>query len=88
MLDALDLSAYRASGTVKMDEQRFLESFIRRFSESADLSNEYKIEIYDINEIPPKVSLRVLSKTSTSSTGEIVEYNLVNNIDAILETKY
>ena len=45
-------------------------------------------KIYDVNEIPPKVSLRVLSKEKTSATGEIVEFSVVNNIDAILETKY
>ena len=89
MLDAVDLAAYRQDGTVKIDEEKFVESFVRRFAENADLSNEYyKIEIYDINETPPKVSLRVSSASKTSATGEIVEFDVVNNIDAILETKY
>ena len=88
MLDAVDLSVYRDEGRVQIIEDKFLESFIRRFAENAELSNEYKIEIFDINEEPPKVSLRVSSKKDTNATGEIVEYNVVNNIDAILETKY
>ena len=82
MYDAIDLSAYRADGSVVMDEEMFIKSFTRRFASSADLSNEYKIEIFDISEEPPKVSLRVSSKQ------EIVEFDLVNNIDAILETTY
>ena len=88
MMDAVDLAAYRKDGTVRIDEEKFVENFIRRFAENADLSNTYKIEIYDVNEIPPKVSLRVSSSKETSATGEIIDFNIVNNIDAILETKY
>ncbi len=88
MYDAVDLAAYRKDGTVRIEDQKFLENFIRRFAESADLSNEYKIEIYDITETPPKVSLRVSSAKSNTSTGEVIDFNIVNNIDAILETEY
>lgn len=103
MLDAVDLGAYRACkanidgmsddefkkiGCVKIEEEKFVENFIRRFAESAELSRRYVIEIYDINEAPPKVSLRVSSTESTTTTGELVEFDIVNNIDAILETKY
>ena len=72
----------------KIIEAKFVENFIRRFAENADLSNDYKIEIFDVNETPPKVSLRVSSRNSTGVTGEMVDFNIVNNIDAILETKY
>lgn len=88
MYDAIDLAAYRKDGTIKMDEDQFVENFIRRFAENADLSEKYKIEIYDVNEVPPKVSIRVSSKNQTNVTGEILEYDIVNNIDAILEAKY
>ena len=88
MLDAVDLAAYREDGTIKIIEEKFVENFIRRFAESADLSNTYKIEIYDINEEPHKVSLKVSSATETTATGEVIEFNVVNNIDAILETKF
>lgn len=88
MLDAVDLAAYRKDGTVEIEEEKFVENFIRRFAESAELSQRYVIEIYDINTKPPKVSLKVSSTQSTTSTGELVEFDIVNNIDAILETKY
>ena len=88
MFDAVDLSEYRKDGSIVIDEEKFVENFIRRFAESADLSNRYEIEIFDINTEPPKVSLRVSSTQSTSATGEIVEFDIVNNIDAILETKF
>lgn len=88
MIDAIDLAAYRKDGTVRIEEEKFVENFIRRFAENADLSNKYVIEIYDVNETPPKVSLKVSSGAETNATGEIIEFNVVNNIDAILETKY
>ena len=88
MFDAVDLAEYRKDGSVVIDEEKFVENFIRRFAESADLSNTYKIEIFDISTEPPKVSLRVSSTQKTTSTGELMEFNIINNIDAILETKY
>ena len=92
MFDALDLGWYRMHGEVKINEEKFVENFIRRFAENADLANTYKIEIYDVNETPPKVSLRVSSINSARYTGsgdtEVVDFNISNNIDAILETKY
>ena len=88
MFDAVDLSVYRESGDVVIDEEKFVENFIRRFAESAELSNTYVIEIYDINTKPPKVSLKVSSTKETTATGEVFEFDVVNNIDAILETKY
>ena len=93
MLDAVDLAEYRENGTVKIIKNKFLESFIRRFAENAELANLYKIEVFDINETPPKVSLRVSSAKNTNATSilpqdEVIEYNIVNNIDAILETTY
>ena len=96
MIDSVDISYYRACteeqeakiGCIRIIEEKFVANFIRRFAENADLSNEYKIEIFDVNEAPPKVSLRISSRNKTNSTGEMVEFNVVNNIDAILETKY
>lgn len=86
MYDALDLAAYRQSGVIRIDREKFAENFLRRFAESALLSSTYKIEIYDINEEPPKVSIRVSSTQSTNLTGEIMEFEISESLDAILET--
>ena len=88
MLDSLDLATYRQDGTIKMSEEKFVENFLIRFSRNADKSNTYEVEIYDVNETPPKVSLRVRSGKSTTATGEEFTFNIDNHIDAILETKY
>lgn len=85
MIDAVDLAYYRQTGTVRIDQEKFVENFVRRFAESAQLSNTYVIEIYDISEEPPKVSLKVSSKEKTNVTGELLEFDIVNRLDAILE---
>lgn len=92
MFDALDLAEYRVNGNIKMDEKKFVESFLRRFAENASLRDSYVIEIYDVSEEPPKVSLKVstLRGESTDITGDTVTFkaDIVNTIDAILETTY
>ena len=88
MFDALDLAAYRESGVIRIDREKFVENFLRRFAESAVLSSTYKIEIYDVNEEPPKVSLMVSTSESNSLTGEVIEFDIVNRLDAIFETPY
>ena len=88
MYDALDLAYYREFAIAKINREVFVESFVRRFAENANLARDYKIEIYDINETPPKVSLKVLSVQSGNVTGEIVNFDIENKLDAILETPY
>ena len=85
MYDAIDDVAYKESKTIRINQEKFIESFLRKFAESASLSRSYQIDIYDINEEPPKVSIKV-SSTETGNS-EIVSFDLVNKVDAILETK-
>lgn len=86
MYDAVDMNAYNNYKQIRINREMFVESFIRRFSESVSLSNTYVIEIYDVNETPPKVSLKVSSKLGTKAiNNEVLEFDIVNRIDAILE---
>ena len=91
MYDAFDLSAYRSDGTIRIVQEKFIENFLRRFAENASLAHTYKIDIYDVNETPPKVSIKLStadSTTSTTATGELFQFNIVNRIDAIIETRF
>ena len=87
MIDSVDLASY-SRGVLLIDREKFVENFVRRFAEAATLSRTYVIKIYDISETPPKVSLEVSSKESTSATGEILEFDISNRLDAILEVPY
>ena len=86
--DAFDLTEYHVSGKIRIDAEQFAESFYRRFAENANLSRTYQVDIMDINEEPPKVSVRVSSRLSTTFTGKVIDFDLTNTIDAILETPY
>lgn len=87
MLDAVDLGYYRYSGgIIRMDREKFLESFMRRFAANVNASRNYRIRIIDLNETPPKVSIQVDSNTVATFAAETA--GLTNKIDAILETKY
>ena len=86
MTDAVDVGYYRLSGLIRIDKEKFVESFVRRFSENVSNARTYDIGFYDINETPPKVSILVQSETATSVNGESV--GLSNRIDAILESNY
>lgn len=88
MYDALDLATYRKNGVIKIDREKFVENFVRRFAENASLARTYVIEIYDVNETPPKVSLKVSSTEKGNAANEIIEFDIENTIDAILETPY
>ncbi len=88
MYDAVDLASYRKTGTVRIDREKFVENFIRRFAESVTLGNTYRVDIYDVNETPPKVSLKISSTVESNVTDEVMEFDISNRLDAILETPY
>ncbi len=78
---------------IKINKEKFVESFIRRFAKSANLSKKYKIVFHDIDECPPKVSLSVYAEQELSFIDLFrVDYSsddvdIVNRISGILETK-
>ena len=91
--DSLDSTYYRKCGLYRMDKEKFVESFLYRFADSVDNTRSYKVGFYDINEVPPKVSIRVDSLTVLSvNTGadscKNQAANITTSYDAIVESKY
>ena len=80
-------------GTVRIVKERFVESFVRRFSESASLNRQYRIVIHDIDECPPKVSVSIISTERFSMVELFNVYydspttNIVNSLTGILESR-
>lgn len=90
MNDATDLAYYRQFGSIRMDKEKFMESFIKRFAVSVDGSRDYNIKVYDINETPPKVSVKIESKKETKLIKKFKEgesFDITTNVDMILESK-
>lgn len=86
MLDSVDLATYRDTGNLKINQEKFVESFLRRFSENVSISKTYQIDFYDLKEMPPKVSVKVSSSSNTFTiNGDSKSFKIVDKIDAILE---
>ncbi len=86
IIDAVDYSYYRLYGDLKITKEKFIENFIRRFSESATMTKEYNISFYDISEVPPKVSVKISSVSNSVNIANTANnsFDLVNKIDMIL----
>ncbi len=85
MIDAIDYSYYSDWKELRINKEKFVESFIRRFADSVTLKDTYTIEFYDLYEAPPKVSVRVQSSTNSFSVmGDAESFDIVERVDAIL----
>ncbi|MBE6140657.1 MAG: hypothetical protein E7172_03885 [Firmicutes bacterium] len=86
MIDAIDYAYYRDYGEIKMNKEKFYESFIRRFAETASVSTNYTVSFFGVYEAPPKVSVEIKSSSgSFNVVGDSTEFDIVNRIDSIIE---
>lgn len=74
---------------VKIVEQKFVENFTRRFATSitGDVT-QYKLEFYDIMEMPPKATVVIRGKTKEymlTTDGTKDSFSIVNDLSGILE---
>ncbi len=86
MADAVDYSYYKNYDELRINKEVFMESFIKRFAENASLSKDYTISFYDIYEAPPKVSVKVTSKSkSFTINGDENSLDSVNKLSSVLQ---
>ena len=86
MVDAVDYAYYREYGELKINKEKFIESFLRRFAETASLTTKYEIVFTGIYESPPKASVEITSSTNTFVIASDPEsFDMSSRIDAILE---
>lgn len=95
MTDAQDSDFLRLCGVPRIDKEKFVESFLYRLANNVDNTRGYVVSFYDINEVPPKVSVKVDSLTTLSfkskdSNGKEQKdaADITTSYDAILETPY
>ena len=93
MIESVDIAYYRLTGEIKISQEKFVENFTRRFTETSTFGQgDYSIEYYQIIESPAKVSLRIVDNTNgyniyntfDSSLGE-TRATIVNELSAILD---
>ena len=89
MEDALDRTYTTNCGLPRMDKEKFVESFIYRFVQSVDANRGYDLKFYDLNEVPPKVSVQVDSLTvlSVDNRGEKEAATISTRYSAIAESE-
>lgn len=86
MVDAVDYSYYRKYGEIRINKEKFYESFLRRFAETASFTTTYTVNFYGIYEAPPKVSVEVKSKSASFNVvGDSTQFDMVDRIDSIIE---
>lgn len=78
-------------GQIKLNEEIFVESLLRRFSENVKGNKNYKILVQEVIEYPPKVSVEIRSYSnynlfdSTTATFDENDFDISNKIDSIFE---
>lgn len=89
MVDAVDWAHYRKYGELRIIKEKFVEVFVRRFSETVNVNKKYNLKFYDIYEAPPKVSVKVTTMTDSYNVmGDAsTSLSVVNKIDSVLEMK-
>ncbi len=88
MVDAVDYAYYREYGELRINKEKFIETFLGRMAESADATTEYTIDFYEIYEAPPKISVKVSSKSASFNVaGDTETFDIVESVDAILEAE-
>ena len=88
MIESVDVAYYRLTGEIKISQEKFVENFTRRFTETSTFGQgNYKIDFYQISESPPKVSLRIVDITNPYNTfnAEVTQAEIVNELSAILD---
>ncbi len=95
MVDAIDPFYKTTCGLYRIDKEKFVESFLYRLASNVDTSRSYIVGFYDINEVPPKVSVKIDSLTGmyfhpgmTEDESDNKAAVITTSYDAVLETLY
>ena len=93
MIESVDVAYYRLTGEIKISQEKFVENFTRRFTETSTFGQgNYDIIYNQISESPPKVSLQIIDATdayniynSFSIEVDATQVNIKNKLSAILD---
>ena len=93
MIESIDIAYYRLTGEIKMSQEKFVENFTRRFTETSTFGQgNYDIIYNQISETPPKVSLKIVDSTKAyniyntfSVDLDATQIDIVNELSAILD---
>jgi len=86
MMESVDYAYYRKYGDLRINSEKFMENFLRRYSEVVTINKTSNISFYDIYESPPKITVEVSTRSSQIIIDyESTDFDITNRLDAILE---
>ena len=86
MMDAVDYAYYRKYGELRISSEKFMENFIRRYSQVISINKVTDINFYDLYESPPKVSVEIKTRPAQLTINtELIDFEINSRLDAILE---
>ena len=93
MIESIDVAYFRLTGEIKMSQEKFVENFTRRFTETSTFGQgNYDIIFYQISELPAKVSLKIVDSTKSyniyntySVDIDATQIDVVNELSAIID---
>lgn len=66
MIESVDVAYYRLTGEIKISQEKFVENFTKRFTQTSTFGQgNYNIIFNQISETPPKVSLQIVDATNS-----------------------
>ncbi len=89
MYESVDYAYFRDTSRVRMNTEKFVENFVRRFAESVNINKNYDINFYQIYEDPPFASVEVKSDADGKTGKEEVDQvsdTVTNRLSGILYT--
>ncbi len=72
MYDSVDYGYYSDTSEFKINAEKFVENFVRRFGEQLNINKDYDITFYDIYETPPYA---VVSVTASGNGNRLLVTN-------------
>lgn len=85
MIESVDYAYYRKYGDLRIISEKFMENFMRRYSEVITINKIYDISFYNLYETPPKVTVEVKTNSSQIIIDTEHSFDISDRIDAILE---
>lgn len=92
MHESIDWAHFRLTGgdggtpELRINKEKFVENWLRRFAESINISRYYTVSFYDLFESPPKVSVRVATSTDNFGTmAGMDQFDVVDTLTSIME---
>ncbi len=86
MYESVDYAYFRDTSRIRMNSEKFVENFLRRFSESVNINKTYEINFYQIYEDPPAASVEIKTDGDAKNGDVEADDTVTNRLTGILYT--